>query len=459
MLLSKCGKMICLPLLGMVAFKDRSLMFQLLVLSSGMIIVCFVLLGTISIPYAKTISSNINTLGSETLKGSANDKFDSVISNAAKLLALRYNVLISDYLYPIVHTVGWYYQSGAETMFDPQVRMRYYDWPTMMPPDKVYDARYNSLTSFAASSYNVYNYTPADMHRFPSSLNDTIIRTSELDFIFLTGYSNIYQSIYVADVKHGFIREYPATSTRTMNPSDAELNSLKNYDPRREEWFINAMNNPRAVAISLPYYDQYTKNMVVTVSKVYFNLTSGYIMGVAGCDISLEDLIKDLNSINFYKSRKSIIDVGDNMVIANTSTVDGELITSGVNFYVYGNEYLLEVAVLKSDLYSVAQVLIDRVQDIDSQYNLLIGILFPTILILTLLSVSYFVYRLISPLNRLKKISQDAIANYGANNNVFRGTPANGAEPKSSVAEIAELERKLHTVASSYGAPPPYSAS
>ncbi len=100
-----------------------------------------------------------------------------------------------------------------------------------------------------------------------------------------------------------------------------------NYDPRKRNWYINAVNSPRQAVWSKPYVDTGEfKDLVISCSRAILDDYNQPI-GAAGADVSLNQLISTLcetgNSGKFVKD-KFLVDESGN-IIADSS---GKLVAS-----------------------------------------------------------------------------------------------------------------------------------
>ncbi|MEH7463886.1 methyl-accepting chemotaxis protein [Bacillus thuringiensis] len=82
------------------------------------------------------------------------------------------------------------------------------------------------------------------------------------------------------------------------------------YNPKERPWYIDAMKQNGGVAISAPYKDKTTGDIVVTISK---KLDDG--SGVIGIDLKLESLLKTTKTINIGKKGYAfILDQSQNVI-------------------------------------------------------------------------------------------------------------------------------------------------
>ncbi|PEA52555.1 chemotaxis protein [Bacillus pseudomycoides] len=82
------------------------------------------------------------------------------------------------------------------------------------------------------------------------------------------------------------------------------------YNPKERPWYIDAMKQNGGVAISTPYKDKTTGDIVVTISK---KLDDG--SGVIGIDLKLESLLKTTKMINIGKKGYAfILDQSQNVI-------------------------------------------------------------------------------------------------------------------------------------------------
>jgi len=78
-----------------------------------------------------------------------------------------------------------------------------------------------------------------------------------------------------------------------------EFNPTKAYDPRKREWYINALKKEESF-LSEPYLTQVSKDTVFSIDKAVKK--DNEIMGVLSLTIKLDTLVEKINSINYSDS-------------------------------------------------------------------------------------------------------------------------------------------------------------
>ena len=93
------------------------------------------------------------------------------------------------------------------------------------------------------------------------------------------------------DILNVYLGTYDGQTILSKNgsvPSD--------YDPRKRDWYKNAVSSVDNIVVSEPYEDAFTKSIILTYSKTVKN-SSGAIIGVVSIDVALTqmgDLISDI---------------------------------------------------------------------------------------------------------------------------------------------------------------------
>ena len=76
---------------------------------------------------------------------------------------------------------------------------------------------------------------------------------------------------------------------------------LGDYDPTERPWYKEAVNAKGETVWTKPYQDFVTKLPETTVARAVFD-SNGNLKGVVGIDITLEQLSKNIASINIGKT-------------------------------------------------------------------------------------------------------------------------------------------------------------
>jgi hypothetical protein len=156
----------------------------------------------------------------------------------------------------------------------------YYDHKDYLARPITTDRRYangSSTVSFAHSSYHVPTRSPGDQPSFSVALNTSIDRSASLDPVMRNSWNAGKQfiSLYHGLETTGVFREFPGVA-------QANFASVLNYDPRNEDWYIEAKANIQGASSSEPaqsvfselYFDPYVNENMITIARGYTTITS-----------------------------------------------------------------------------------------------------------------------------------------------------------------------------------------
>jgi hypothetical protein len=456
-------------------WKNYTMRKQLIITSFGILAISLVIASIISSVYVYIITTNIRSQSQTNLLDESKNNMLEIIRDSTTLLTIKLNVAVENFL----GVISFATEDSFRNDYPFNNQESYYDWPDTLSKPNNYVPMYNTFISYAHSSYNVYNKSPNDIQFFSSNLNNTIIKTATLDPILTTAYlnSDIFIAGYIGMEESGFFREYPgATNINT--------NLLKSYDPKKEQWYIDSLVSPKKYILSSPYFDNYVKATMITISKSLHNPHTDILIGVAGCDILLTDLINDIKSINYYDSINILVESDTGLVIANSkigynnsaintyqnliepkitlalwndlvkhneySIEDNKYIIQSVTLQIFNKIYILIIFVPKNNIYKTYQSQIDDLDKVKNGLTIVLSILFPLIAVL----VNYIVYKTVDdvtlPLENMITESNKITQNLGKNN-IYEGVVVKNSE--SAIAETKELEQKFSTIVNASSAP------
>nr|WP_020063376.1 methyl-accepting chemotaxis protein [Bacillus sp. 123MFChir2] len=202
--------------------------------------------------------------------------------NVGKKLLLSFLVI----LISAVSVIGTMSYQNAKENFDSQITSSASENIKVLDSliNQIIDAKYNDVTHFSKVIQRNIHETE----------NGESIRKVFSDYVSL--HPETVQ-LYVGTDNGAFIQE-------------PNVQMPAGYNPKERPWYIDAMKQNGGVAISNPYKDKATGDIVVTVSK---KLDDG--SGVIGIDLKLENLLKTTKMINIGKKGYAfILDQSQNVI-------------------------------------------------------------------------------------------------------------------------------------------------
>lgn len=124
---------------------------------------------------------------------------------------------------------------------------------------------------------------------------------------FLSGYFGL--------ARVSLFREFPGAS-------DYDTASLVSYDFSSEDWCVSAAQAGAAggVQYSPPYFDDYVKQNMITLSLALYHPETGQYIGCAGADLSLRVIQRDVSSLTYTSAGRSILfHVNTTLVIGDSA--------------------------------------------------------------------------------------------------------------------------------------------
>lgn len=367
---------------------------------------------------------------------------------SGKVISSYFDKSINNFLNQIVFSVSVAYDKDFGIGFEPSY-FNYYE--SMLKQPLSVSTRETGNVSLGASSYYFPNTTPLNISTFTQSQIETVNRTSYMDEYTITNYqtNDKFVSGYVG-MTNGMFRRYAGKSTLSADPE-------RLYDPRLRGWYVSAMQKPNQTVISDPYQDFFTKQWMIT-----FAHTINSTLGVAGGDMLIVDIQKQIEDVTILKSGRMIL-IQDNGIVVSDKLLN---LSSRITPYTYndikypsvslknwndmrgiqkGNSKTLEIT--ENDIkYFVTYYKLDQypsyiiisiitqneikdgiksiVLDIDSvNKSLVVGICLGSIVLIAIvvLFVHYTVEVLLAPLDVMLKNVNKFVANIGTATNIFNG--------------------------------------
>ncbi|HDX9580760.1 TPA: methyl-accepting chemotaxis protein, partial [Bacillus pseudomycoides] len=203
--------------------------------------------------------------------------------NVGKKLLLSFFVI----LISAVSVIGTISYQNTKKNFDSQITNSASENLKVLDSliNQTIDAKYNDVTHFSkVIQRNMYE-----------TENGESIRKVFAEYVSL--HPEIVQ-LYVGTDNGAFIQE-------------PNVQMPASYNPKERPWYIDAMKQSGGVAISNPYKDQTTGDIIVTISKKLEDSS-----GIIGIDLKLENLLKTTKMINIGKKGYAfILDQSQNVIV------------------------------------------------------------------------------------------------------------------------------------------------
>lgn len=159
-----------------------------------------------------------------------------------------------------------------------------------------------------------------------------------------SSYKDVYKSLgYVKEKDTQILNAYIASANEGFAFDSGTYISDEGYDLKlKNYWFSKSEDIEKGFIISQPYEDSVTGNMVVTFSAPVYDLNNKEIIGVAAVDVSIEDISKQVATMD-----TDFKDGGYTMLISNIGQVlaskDTERVLKNVSEIGFDDKILSEI--------------------------------------------------------------------------------------------------------------------
>ncbi|WP_343345837.1 methyl-accepting chemotaxis protein [Terrisporobacter petrolearius] len=177
-----------------------------------------------------------------------------------------------------------------------------------------------------------------------TAIRNVLTNATRDDYRNHSSYKDAYKSLgYVKEKDTQILNAYIASANEDLAFDSGTYLSEEGFDLKsRNYWFSKSEDIEKGFIISQPYEDSVTGNMVVTFSAPVYDLNNKEIIGVAAVDVSIEDISKQVATME-----TDFKDGGYTMLISNTGQVlaskDTDRILKNVSEIGFDDKILSEI--------------------------------------------------------------------------------------------------------------------
>lgn len=177
-----------------------------------------------------------------------------------------------------------------------------------------------------------------------TAIRNVLTNATREDYKNHSSYKDAYKSLgYVKEKDTQILNAYIASANEDLAFDSGTYLSDKGFDLKsRNYWFSKSEDIEKGFIISQPYEDSVTGNMVVTFSAPVYDLNNKEIIGVAAVDVSIEDISKQVATME-----TDFKDGGYTMLISNIGQVlaskDTERVLKNVSEIGFDDKILSEI--------------------------------------------------------------------------------------------------------------------
>lgn len=177
-----------------------------------------------------------------------------------------------------------------------------------------------------------------------TAIRNVLTNATREDYKNHSSYKDAYKSLgYVKEKDTQILNAYIASANEDLAFDSGTYLSDEGFDLKsRNYWFSKSEDIEKGFIISQPYEDSVTGNMVVTFSAPVYDLNNKEIIGVAAVDVSIEDISKQVATMD-----TDFKDGGYTMLISNIGQVlaskDTERVLKNVSEIGFDDKILSEI--------------------------------------------------------------------------------------------------------------------
>lgn len=177
-----------------------------------------------------------------------------------------------------------------------------------------------------------------------TAIRNVLTDATREDYKNHSSYKDAYKSLgYVKEKDTQILNAYIASANEDLAFDSGTYLSDEGFDLKsRNYWFSKSEDIDKGFIISQPYKDSVTGNMVVTFSAPVYDLNNKEIIGVAAVDVSIEDISKQVATME-----TDFKDGGYTMLISNIGQVlaskDTEKVLKNVSEIGFDDKILSEI--------------------------------------------------------------------------------------------------------------------
>lgn len=301
------------------SWNKYSIKSQLLCSQGSIVTVSLLIIWAILFSYVFIVSQKIVDELRENLKSDIIQNTKFLASDNSDLFVAIMNKNTNGFVFPYLY----FAQICQEPTFNLQKIRGYFEYGNdVLPQPLIFDNRHNKNVSLLKSTFKVPYLQQFNETNLNQSTVSIINYTMHVDEIAIPSYQNYqdFVAIYSGFEDSGLFLKYPAIETLSTDPN-------RTYDPRRRGWY-NSAKTTNNVIYTDPYQDFNSKRWMITIAKPI--LSNGQIIGVAGGDMLIDTIKKNIERIQILDSGKASLFTSTGVVVADkewTSDVNSVLYT------------------------------------------------------------------------------------------------------------------------------------
>ncbi len=189
-----------------------------------------------------------------------------------------------------------------------------YSDPTLAPTDTHYDSAYDVYLSWSYASYYFPGSHYGNYHQRSVNLNETIERVANMDYIFQNIHDTApeFRWLYIAFAGFDLFINYPGSivgGTHAERIADP-------YYPTTQPWYTQVLAGGGNIVFTEPYFDEIDGVPLITIGR-RVNYPNGTLMGTICGDISIEDLVTQVETFEILETGYAALIQTSGLVVAH----------------------------------------------------------------------------------------------------------------------------------------------
>ncbi len=298
----------------------RSIRANIIISFVAFSLISLVLVGAISIGFISIIGQTTINRSSNALK----DQIQDNVKQTADQNALIINRKLSN-AEALVNAMAEECVNLFKTDSPFKFRQPYYDYffefdrgQELFPNDTYLDQQYGIYLSWSYASWyipqsNSSNYL--QLLAADPSLNDTVNRVSNMDYIFQAIHENAPEIrwLYIAFETTNLFINYPGSAV-------GGTNNERNADPfvsTAEEWYTDVRSGNGKIVFTAPYFDPIDGALLITIGKAIYHPVQNTLIGCIFADITIESIKEKILDIDILESGYAVLIQESGLVVAH----------------------------------------------------------------------------------------------------------------------------------------------
>lgn len=298
---------------------SRSIRENIIISFVAFSLISLVLVGAISIGFISIIGQTTIDRSSNALKNQIQDNVKQTADQNAQIINRKLSNAEA-----LVKAMAEECENLFETDSPFKFRQSYYDYffeydrgQGLFPNDTYLDQKYGIYLSWSYASWFIPGSDSSNylqMLASDPSLNDTVSRVSNMDYIFQAIHENAPEIrwLYIAFETNNLFINYPGSVV-------GGTNNERNTDPfvsTAEDWYTDVRSGSGEIVFTAPYFDPIDGALLITIGKAIYHPVQG-LLGCIFADITIESIKEKILDIDILESGYAVLIQESGLIVAH----------------------------------------------------------------------------------------------------------------------------------------------